>query len=143
MKKTLILTVATGLACAMSSMAAQYNLYITGATAFRQSVHNAAKDLFDTTPVTNVVQNAGTLQYGTKAFGGDGTLSSGNTQWYMRGTASNAVPNLGTNELVIHALFNGSVQGIKNVINKDKLYFMKGDGAIITNTPVCPEERSS
>ena len=135
MKKTLILTVATGLACAMSSMAAQYNLYITGATAFRQSVHNAALDLFDTPPATNVVQSSGTLQYGTKTYGGDATLTSGNTQWYMRGTASNAVPNLGTNELVIHALFNGSVQGIKNVINKDKLYFMKGDGAIITNTP--------
>lgn len=135
MKKTLILTVATGLACAMSSMADQYHLYITGATAFRTSVHGAALDLFDTTPATNVVQSSGTLQYGGKAFGGDATLTSGNTQWYMRGTASNTVPSLGTNELVIHALFNGSVQGIKNVVNKDKLYFLKGDGNIVTNTP--------
>ena len=135
MNKKLILTLATGVACAMSSMADQYHLYITGATAFRTSVHGAAKDLFDVPPTTNVVQSLGTLQYGDKTFGGDATLTSGNTQWYMKGTASNAVPSLGTNELVIHALFNGSVQGIKNVINKDKLYFLKGDGTIVTNTP--------
>ena len=135
MKKTLLLTLATGLACAMPTMAEQFDLYITGATAFRTSVHDAAKDLFDVPPATNVVQNLGTLQYGYSAYGGSGALKNDNTQWYMRGTASNAVPALGTNELVIHALFNGSVQGIKNVVNKDKLYFLKGDGSIITNTP--------
>ena len=131
MKKTLLLTLATGVACAMTTMADTYNLYITGATAFRANVHDACKGLFDTTPSTG----AGTLVYGLTASGGDNTSGNGNPQWTMSGFCTNSISALGTNELVIHALFNGSVQGIQNTELQTKLLFLDKSGNVITNTP--------
>ena len=135
MNKKLILTLATGVACAMTTMADTYDLYVTGATAFRQSIHDSCKGLFDVAPITNATPSLGTLQYGGSASGGNGALNNGNGQWVMRGTVSNSVPALGTNELVIHALFNGSIQGVQTVENKVKLLFLAKDGSVITNTP--------
>ena len=107
MKKTLILTLATGFACAMSSMATTYDLYITGATAFRQSVYAACLKLYDTTPATNIVMSSGTLVYGGNNIG-----NSSSSLWTMTGTCSTKVSALGGNTLNIHGDFNGSVQGV-------------------------------
>jgi len=134
MKKALILTLAIGTACAMSSMAqTTYDLYITGSTAFRKNVHDACKALYDTTPTTG----AGTLQYGAASSGGTGAANNGNTQWTMTGTCNSTVPNLGSgNVLTIHALFTGSVQGSKSVFQnpQQKLVFLTSSGGLMTNT---------
>jgi hypothetical protein len=65
MKKTLILTLALGLAGA-SPLMAQVDLYITGSTAFRANVYNACTKLFTTPPV-----NGSTLWFADSAHGGD------------------------------------------------------------------------
>jgi hypothetical protein len=135
MKKTLILTLAVGLVSSMTAMADNLDLYITGATAFRQSVHDACLNLFDTKPATNATPSAGTLQYGDSAHGGSGALNNGNGMWMMTGTCSTNIPNLGTNVLTIHALFSGSVQGIVTVTAKTPLFFLASDGTYKTNTP--------
>ena len=130
MKKALILTLATGIACAMTTMADTYDLFLTGSTAFRANVHDACKNLFDTTPTTG----AGTLQYGGASSGGNGAANNGNAQWTMSGTSSK-ISALGTNTLVIHALFTGSVQGIQTVENSTKLIFLTATGGLMTNSP--------
>ena len=131
MKKTLILILAIGIACAMTTMADTYDLFLTGSTAFRANVHDACKGLFDTTPTTG----AGTLQYGASSSGGNGAANNGNAQWTMSGTCASTISSLGTNKLVIHALFTGSVQGIQTVENSTKLIYLKSDGSLMTNSP--------
>jgi len=135
MKKTLLLTLAAGFAFAMTA-SAQYDLYITGSTAFRANVHDACKGLFDVTPTTG----GGTLVYGASATGGSGSAANSNPQWTMSGTCSNAtgglgVSQIGTNKLTIHALFTGSVQGIQTTLQSVKLIFLNQDGTTVTNTP--------
>ena len=131
MKKTLILTLAAGFACAMTATASTYDLFLTGSTAFRASVHDACKGLFDTTPTTG----AGTLQYGASSSGGSGAAANSNPQWTMSGTCSNKVSALGNNTLVIHSLFTGSVQGIQTTENSTKLIYLTAAGGLMTNTP--------
>ena len=48
MKKTLLLTLALGLAGATSLVAGNVDVYITGSTAFRANVYNACQKLFTT-----------------------------------------------------------------------------------------------
>ncbi|MEI8288650.1 MAG: hypothetical protein WCH99_04210 [Verrucomicrobiota bacterium] len=129
MKKTLILTVAAGFACAMSSMATQFDLYITGATAFRQSVYEACKKLYDVTPATNLTMSAGSL-----VFGGNNIGNSSSSMWTMNGTVAGKIPQFGTDTLAIHADFNGSVQGLYVVENSLGIQFLDIAGALITNT---------
>jgi len=128
MKKTLLLTLAAGLVCSTPAMA--LDLYVTGATAFRQNVHDACKNLFDTAPVLG-----STLRYGTSATGGDNKTGNSAAQWVMTGNVGNKVTALGSTPLTIHALFTGSVQGIQTVETGTKIIFVNIDGTTVTNTP--------
>lgn len=124
MKKTLLLTLAAGLVGSTPLMAA--NLFITGATAFRQNVHDACTNLFQLGTMTEYT--------GTSATGGDSKTKRDAAQWTMTGTASTLLTNV-SGSLTIHALFNGSVQGIANVEQSTKLLFLDASGNKMTNTP--------
>lgn len=116
MKKSLLLTLALGLASASQLMAV--DVYITGSTAFRANVYAACQKLFT---------NGFTTTFGDKPHGGDGTTGSGNTAWAMKGTATNTL-SFGGSPLVIHALFTGSVSGIDSVEHATPLIFPNGTG---------------
>ena len=126
MKKTLFLTLAAGLVSATSLMA-QSDLYITGSTAFRANVHDACSNLF----------SSFTEYTGTAATGGDSKTGNAAAQWTMTGTPIASLTANITGTLTIHALFTGSVQGIKTVEQSTKLLFLKGTDAttVVTNTP--------
>ena len=63
MKKTILLTLALGLAGAPSLLAGNVDVYITGSTAFRANVYTACQKLFTTGTGTPVY-------YGDTAHGG-------------------------------------------------------------------------
>ena len=63
MKKTLLLTMALGLASVPSLLAGNVDVYITGSTAFRANVYTACQKLFTTGTGT-------TVYYGDTAHGG-------------------------------------------------------------------------
>jgi hypothetical protein len=133
MKKTLLLTLALGLASALP-LAAQVNLYITGSTAFRKQVYTACTKLFTTVPSVSI-------SYGDAAHGGDGTIGNGNTSWVMSGNAASTITNLSGGQFIIHGLFTGSIQGIQSVENAQGLIFAQPgvNGALattyVTNAP--------
>jgi len=54
MKKTLLLTLALGLAGAPSIMAGTVDVYITGATAFRANVYSSCTKLFNPAPTSTM-----------------------------------------------------------------------------------------
>jgi hypothetical protein len=125
MKKTLLLTLAAGL-FSVSPLMAQVDLYITGSTAFRASVHDACALMF----------SSHTEYTGTPATGGDTKTGNSAAQWTMTGTPIAGLTALGDNTLTIHGLFTGSVQGIQTVEQGTKLEFLGADGVSIkTNTP--------
>ncbi|HTY89322.1 MAG TPA: hypothetical protein VMB80_17875 [Candidatus Acidoferrum sp.] len=134
MKKTLLLTLALGLVGASSLVAANTDVYITGATAFRTSVYAASQKLFSPAP---------TIYYGDAAHGGaDSGFSSGTASWVMTGTPITGLTNLSGNTLTIHGLFTGSVQGVQTVEDGTKLLFPAASGtpgglcsAYVTNSP--------
>jgi hypothetical protein len=132
MKKTLLLTLALGLASA-SSLMADVDLYITGSTAFRANVYNACTKLFTTPP------NPGTtLFYGDAAHGGDANNNSSTASWVMTGTPITALTNIQGGKLTIHGLFTGSIQGIETVEDQTPLTFATitaGALSYSTNTP--------
>jgi len=123
MKKTLFLTLAAGLASTMSLMA-NSDLYIVGATAFRQNVHDACAKLFTTK----------TEFTGTVATGGDSKTGSSAAQWTMTGPPIAGISAI-SGTLTIHALFTGSIQGIQTVEQSTKLLFLDAAGNKMTNTP--------
>jgi hypothetical protein len=112
MKKTLLLTLALGLASALPLPAV--DLYITGSTAFRANVYAACTKLFASAP---------TIFYGDSTHGGDANNNSSTAAWVMSGTASANISTLSSGPLVIHALFTGSIQGIQSVENAQPLVF--------------------
>jgi len=121
MKKTLLLTLALGLAGAPSLVAGNVDVYVTGATAFRANVYTACTKLFNPAP---------TIYYGDAAHGGAGSgFSSSTAAWAMTGTPIAGITNISGNTLIIHGLFTGSIQGIQTVEQNTKLIFPNADGA--------------
>jgi hypothetical protein len=125
MKKTLLLTLALGLAGAPSLMAGTVDVYVTGATAFRASAYTACTKLFNPAP---------NIYYGDAAHGGANSgFSSGTAAWAMTGTPVSTLTNIQGNTLVVHGLFTGSIQGIQTVEQNTKLIFPNADGSVNGN----------
>ncbi len=134
MKKTLLLTMALGLA-SVASLSAQstVDVYLTGSTAFRTYAYESAKKLYATAP---------TIYYGDAASGGAASgWSSSTAAWVMTGTPIAGITNLAGKTLVVHALFTGSIQGVQVVESGTKLKFPAPSGtanglcnAYVTNT---------
>ncbi len=125
MKKTLLLTLALGVAGALPLKAV--DLYITGSTAFRANVYAACTKLFSSPP---------TIVYGDSSHGGDANNNSSTAAWCMSGNASTNISILSGGQLVIHALFTGSIQGIQSVENAQPLVFPTTTvGIYKTNAP--------
>jgi len=137
MKKTLLLTMALGLASASSLMAGTVDVFITGSTAFRANVYTACTKLF--------VSSAPTIFYANAAHGGaDSGFSSSTASWVMTGNPVSTLTNLQGNTLVVHGLFTGSIQGIQTTEQGTKLIWAGTGGsgtpnglagAYVTNTP--------
>jgi hypothetical protein len=135
MKKTLLLTLALGLADASSLMAGTVDVYLTGSTAFRAQVYTASQKLY--------VGGAPNVYYGSAANGGaDSGFSSKTASWCMTGTPIIGLTNISGNTLVIHGLFTGSIQGIQTVEQSVPLIFATPAGTAggltsgyVTNTP--------
>jgi len=122
MKKSLVLTAMAGALGVSSLQAQQIDIYVTGATAFRTSAFSAVSNMFGS---AFVEQN-----HGSKA------VSSGNNQWTMKGQINSLY---GARDVVVHASFNGSVQGIHGIFDPtDKSIFLakstSGDLTTVTNT---------
>src|ERR1035437_997328 len=136
MKKTFLLTTAMGFLGASSLLAAQADIYITGATAFRASVYTACTKLYSSAP---------SIYYGDAAHGGAGSgFGSKTASWCMTGTPISGLSSkFGSGPLVIHGLFTGSIQGLANVEQKTKLVWATPAGTLsggltsgyVTNTP--------
>lgn len=134
MKKTLLLTLALGVAGAPSLVAATVDVYITGSTAFRANVYNACTKLFASAP---------NIFYGDAAHGGANSgFSASTAAWAMTGTPITGLTNLQGNTLTVHGLFTGSIQGLQTTEQAVKLIFPKASGTAggltdgyLTNSP--------
>jgi len=125
MKKTILL-MALGLAGVSSLPAATIDVYITGSTAFRANVFLACSNLFSGSP---------SIYYGDAAHGGANSgFSSSVASWAMSGTPIGSLTNIQGNNLVIHGLFTGSIQGLQTVEQNTKLVFAKASGTVNGNT---------
>jgi hypothetical protein len=126
MKKSIAISILGGLMAAAPVMAANYDLYVTGSTAFRPNVFAACSKIFDGGAPTD--SNKGTSAAPT----------SGDNQWTMVGTCTGLGVTSGSDTLTIHALFTGSVQGISSMANKDQLVFFasgtRNTTTLVTNT---------
>jgi hypothetical protein len=135
MKKTLLLTLALGLAGAPSLLAGNVDVYITGSTAFRANVYTACQKLF--------VGGSPNVYYGDTAHGGATSgFSSSTASWAMTGSPITSLTALSGNTLTIHGLFTGSIQGMQTVEQSTKLIFPAASGtaggncnAYVTNSP--------
>lgn len=135
MKKTLLLSVALGLASAATLSAATVEVFLTGSTAFRANAYVAATKLY--------VGGTPTIYYGDAAHGGANSgFSSSTASWVMTGTPITQLTNISGNTLVIHGLFTGSIQGIQTVEQSVPLVFAAPAGTVnglcssyVTNTP--------
>ena len=111
MKKSILFGLLGGILGATSVMAANYDLYLTGSTAFRANAFTACQKLYDGgTPAS--------------ANNGTGAPASGDSRWTMSGTCVNLGLTSGSDTLTIHALWTGSVQGLSALANKDQLVFL-------------------
>jgi len=125
MKKSILFALFGGLLGVTSVMAANYDLYITGSTAFRSQAFAACKGIYDG---------------GNFASANNGTTTPGSSdaQWTMTGPAANLGITSGSDTLTIHALWTGSVQGLSALKNKDQLVFWAsatpGNTTLKTNT---------
>ena len=134
MKKTMLLSLALGLASTASLTAATIDVYLTGSTAFRANLYTACTKLYSSAP---------TIYYGDAAHGGAASgFNSSTASWVMTGTPVSGMTSLAGNTLVIHGLFTGSIQGIQTVEQSVKLAFPKASGSAggntdgyVTNTP--------
>lgn len=134
MKKTLLLTLALGLAGAPSLVAANVDVYITGSTAFRANVYTACQNLFSGAP---------SIYYGDAAHGGaDSGFNSGTAVWTMAGNPISGLTALAGNTLTIHGNFTGSTQGLQTTEQSVQLIFAAASGAAgglcnayVTNSP--------
>jgi hypothetical protein len=122
MKKTILLTLALGLAGAPSLLAGNIDVFITGSTAFRANVYTACQKLFTTGAGT-------TVYYADAAHGGANSgWNSKTASWAMTGTPITTLTTLAGNTLTIHGLFTGSIQGLQTVEASTKLTFANADG---------------
>jgi len=122
MKKTLLLTMALGLASVPSLLAGNVDVYITGSTAFRANVYTACQKLFTTGTGT-------TVYYGDTAHGGATSgFNSKTACWAMTGTPISQLTNLNGSTLTIHGLFTGSIQGLQTTEQSTKLVWANADG---------------
>ena len=136
MKKTLLLTLALGLAGASSLMAQTVDVYITGSTAFRANVYTACQKLF--------VGATPTIYYADGLHGGaNGAGNSSTASWVMTGAPITGLTNLQGNTLVVHGFFTGSTQGLQTTEQGVKLVFAQPHGTpgqnadqYTTNAPV-------
>ncbi len=134
MKKTLLLSMALGLAGAASLSAATVEVFLTGSTAFRANVYTACTKLYATAP---------TIYYGNAASGGaDSGFSSSTASWVMTGTPITQLTNISGNTLIVHGLFTGSIQGTATVEQGTPLKYASPVGtanglcsAYVTNRP--------
>lgn len=128
MKKTILCSLFGGILGMTSVMAANYDLYLSGSTAFRQNAFTACQKLYD-----------GGLP--SSANNGTGAPSASDSRWTMSGTCVNLGLTAGSDTLTIHALWNGSVQGISALANKDALVFLAsataGSTTLVTNSASC------
>ena len=135
MKKTILLTLALGLAGASTVKAANVEVFITGSTAFRASCYNACTKLF--------VGANPTIYYADSARGGANSgFSASTASWVMTGTPIPQLSTISGNTLIVHGLFNGSIQGIKTVEDSTPLLWAQPHGTAggncdqyTTNTP--------
>ena len=125
MKKTLLLTLALGLAGASSLMAGTVDVYITGSTAFRANVYSACTKLFSPAPI---------IYYADATHGGvNSGFSSSTASWVMTGTPITGLTNIQGNTLVVHGLFTGSIQGIQTTEQGTQLIFAQPHGSAGNN----------
>lgn len=132
MKKTLLLTLALGVAGASSLMAGTVDVYITGSTAFRANVYTACQKLF------NPAQSGTASTYFADAAhgGANSGFSSGTASWVMTGTPIAALTNIQGNTLVIHGFFTGSIQGLQTTEQGTQLVFAQPVGTAGGNATV-------
>jgi hypothetical protein len=125
MKKTILFSLFGGVLGMTPVMAANFDLYINGSTAFRANAFAACQKLYD-----------GGVP--SSANNGTGSPASSDSRWTMSGTCANLGLTSGSDTLTIHALWNGSVQGISSLANKDALVFLSsatpGTSTLVTNT---------
>jgi hypothetical protein len=116
MKKILTIAVLGGLFAA-STLQAQVNIYIAGSTAFRANVFRAVSAAFDGgAPTTKVPSNAGT---GTGIYTLQGTMT----------------PLYGSQTVTVYASFNGSVQGLEDLLNNTSITFSNLNGSVLSTVP--------
>jgi hypothetical protein len=118
MKKILTMAVLGGLFAA-STLQAQVNIYIAGSTAFRANVFRAVKASFDGGTWTSV--NPPSASTGTGVYTAQGTMSS----------------LYGGQTVTVYASFNGSVQGLEDLLNNTSVTFtnITPGGAAVNAVP--------
>lgn len=124
--KKLLLVGAVGLLGAGSLLAQQYDIYLSGSTAFRNNCYDSCLALYDGGAPASINT--------------DGTSPADkSTKWTMSGTCSNLLGAAITNTVVIHGSWNGSVAGLFGLGQKFGVPFFKtassGDTTLVTNTP--------
>jgi hypothetical protein len=124
MKKTLLLTMALGLAGASPLVAGNIDIYITGSTAFRANVYTACQKLF------NPVQSGtGSTYFGDTTHGGATSgFATKTAVWAMTGTPAAGLTSLAGNTLTIHGNFTGSIQGLQTTEQGTKLVWANANG---------------
>jgi hypothetical protein len=124
MKKTLLLTLALGVAGASSLKAV--DIYITGATAFRANVYDACRKLFNPN-----LASPGGVYFGDAAHGGAGSGFANSTAvWAMKGQPLDSLTNKLGSTMTIHGNFTGSVQGIQTTEQGTLLTWANADGVL-------------
>ncbi len=125
MKKLLTIG-AVSLLGAGSLLAQQYDIYLSGSTAFRNNAYDASSKLFDG-GAPAAIQTDGT------------SPANKSTLWAMSGTCSNILGATVTNVVVIHGSWNGSVAGVFAEGQKFGVPFYKSSAPtvpnLVTNTP--------
>jgi hypothetical protein len=111
MKKSYLIAVFGSALATTQLMAANYDLWITGSTAFRPNVFAACQKMFDGGAPANQINSAGNPP------------GSGDNNWAMSGPC--AIANITSPDtLTIHGYFTGSVQGLHAIQNNDLLGFV-------------------
>jgi hypothetical protein len=104
MKKILTIAALGGLFAA-STLQAQVNIYIAGSTAFRANVFRAVQYAFDGHASTSI--NPANASTGTGVYTAQGKMT----------------PIFGNQTVTIYASFNGSVQGLEDLLNSTSITF--------------------
>jgi hypothetical protein len=118
MKKIATIAVLGGLFAA-STLQAQVNIYIAGSTAFRANAFRAVKAAFDGGTWTSI--NPANASSGTGVYTAQGTMTS----------------LYGSQTVTVFASFNGSVQGLEDLLNNTSITFtnITPGGAAVSAVP--------